>query len=268
MSAYGTMISAPLPDKTETYTPIAHSKVITKIRSEIAAAGFKITGEEYKCSNDGEVALGTLMLNYKEDPNIELACSFLNSYNKQYAFRFNLGGINKETSGGMILNEADFGMFKRVHTGTADVLADGAIADYIADAGAYWDHMVSHKEHMKSIIPTVDQQYVVLGSLFFHLDILNGMQLNIVRRQLEKPKGAIFTVYELYNYVAMALKQSHPAAWLEHHAVVHSLFASVFSLPTLTYPHMMGKKDESLVTAKIEIMDLCEEPEEEPLPEW
>ena len=95
MPAYATILGATLPEKTETYTPISHTSVINRVRSEITTAGYIITGEEYRCSNNGDIAVGSFRLNYKSDPDIELAANFLNSYNKQYAFRFNLGGMVK-----------------------------------------------------------------------------------------------------------------------------------------------------------------------------
>ena len=71
MNAYSKMLSTAQPEKTETYTPISHASVINRVRSEITNAGFIITGEDYRCSNDGQVALGTLRMNYKSDPDIE-----------------------------------------------------------------------------------------------------------------------------------------------------------------------------------------------------
>ena len=149
MTAYAKMIGAGLPEKTPTYTPIAHTSVINRVRSEITNAGFIITGEEYRSTNDGQIAIGTFRMNYKADPDIELSANFMNSYNKQYAFRFSLGGLVKVCNNGMMLSNSKFGAYKRVHKGAADILAEGKIADFINDADLYWASLVEHKDKMK-----------------------------------------------------------------------------------------------------------------------
>ena len=235
MPAYVKMIGQALPEKTETYTPIAHSNVISRVRSEITSAGFKITGEEYRCSNDGDVALGTFRMNYKADPDIELSANFLNSYNKQYAFRFNLGGLVKVCMNGMMLNNNKFGSYKRVHKGAADLLAEGKISEYIKDSEIYWETLVKHKDALKDELLTTTIQHDILGELFFKRDILNTMQLNMVKKEMKTPsfeyKVDSDSAWVLYNHITLALKDSHPGNWMEHQVAVHDLFATIFDLP-------------------------------------
>ena len=234
MEAYAKILSTPLPEKTESYTPISHASVINRVRSEIANAGFIVTGEEYRCTNDGQIALGTFRMNYKADPDIELSANFTNSYNKKLAFRFNLGGLVKVCMNGMMLNNNKFGKFKRVHKGTANVLAEGAITDYINNASEYWDSLVAHKNDMKDLYVTRGQQYEILGELFFKREVLNTMQLNTIKKELVKPsfdyKVDQDTVWALYNHITLALKDAHPSDWMEHQVKVHELFSEYFDL--------------------------------------
>lgn len=239
MMAYAKILSTPLPEKTDTYTPISHASVINRVRSEITTAGFIITGEEYRCTNDGQIALGTFRMNYKSDPDIELSANFTNSYNKQLAFRFNLGGLVKVCMNGMVLNNNKFGKFKRVHKGTADVLAEGVISDYINNASEYWDSLVLHKEKMKDIILSETMQHHLLGELFFKRDVLNTMQLNTIKKELIKPsfdyKVDLNSAWTLYNHVTLALKDSHPSDWMDYQIKVHELFDEYLELnPSVT----------------------------------
>ena len=64
--------------------------LLTKLRQEVEDTGYEITEESYRSSINGQIALGTFKLRYDFDPEIELSATFLNSYNKQYAFRFML----------------------------------------------------------------------------------------------------------------------------------------------------------------------------------
>ena len=234
MDAYTKMISTPLPEKTETYTPISHSSVITRMRAEITKAGFIINDEQYRCTNDGQVAIGNLRINYKSDPDIELAANFTNSYNKQLAFRFGLGGIVKVCMNGMVITNEKFGRYKRVHKGSADILAEGKISEFINDADEYWNTLVEHKDQLKSMTLSSSAAHDIIGQLFFEEEILNTMQLNIIKNEIKKPsfdyKVDNDSAWALYNHITLALKETHPAEWMESQGIVHRIFDNELGL--------------------------------------
>lgn len=224
IEAYSKMISRELPSKTSTYTPIAHADVISRVRSEILSAGYYITGEDYKTTNDGQVALGTIQLNYKADPDVQLSANFLNSYNKQYAFRFSLGGVVKGAQTSIMLNGDEFGAYKRVHKGAADILAAGKIKEFIMDSGAYWDKLIEDKEILKYNMLHTDHVYTILGRLFFEKGVLNTFQMNIVKTEMNEPEYPQYNnAWTLYNYILTALRETHPADWMEQHQIVHEV---------------------------------------------
>lgn len=228
MIAYGKMLSTPLPAKTKTYTPISHKDVVSRVRTEITAAGYIITGEDYKCTQDGSVAIGNFKLNFKEDPDIELSANFMNSYNKQYAFRFSLGGLVKVCMNGMMLSNSKFGAYKRVHKGTADVLAAGKISEFIKDSEEYWTTLVKHKEALRHRLMPKERAYNILGKLFFEHEILTTMQLNMVKKEMEKPSFEYNadpdTAWVLYNHITLALKEAHPSTWMDDQVKMHQVF--------------------------------------------
>lgn len=234
MDAYGKILSRELPEKTATYTPIAHANVINRVRSEITSAGFIITKEEYRCTNDGDVAIGIFSMKYKDDPDIELSANFLNSYNKQYAFRFGLGAIVKVCSNGMIKNNEKFGTYKRVHKGSADILAEGKIKEFIADSEEYWEALVKDKESLKDHVLSQGQIYDILGQLFFEKEVINTMQLNMIKKEFTLPsfdyKVDNNSAWALYNHITLALKESHPSTWIQDQADVHDVFSDYLGL--------------------------------------
>lgn len=228
ITAYATMISAAVPEKTKTYTPISHVSVINRIRAEITNSGYIITGEDYRASSDGAVATGTFRLNYKADPDIELSANFLNSYNKQYAFRFNLGGMVKVCMNGMMMNNNKFGAYRRVHTASADILSEGMIKEYISNSGEYWDSLVEHKELFKDRLLSANLRNAIMGELFFDEGILNSMQMNIIKGELAKPsfdyKVNPDSAWALYNHATLAMKEAHPATWINDQTTLHDVF--------------------------------------------
>lgn len=257
MEAYSTILGRELPEKTATYTPISHASVINRVRSEITSAGYIITGEEYRCSKDGDVAIGTFRLKYKEDDDIELSANFLNSYNKQYAFRFALGGLVKVCANGMVINNNKFGSYKRVHKGDADILAEGKIKEFIEDSGEYWDALVKHKDTMKDHVINRAVAYDILGKLFFERGILNTMQLNIVKKELEKPsfdyKVDPSSVWALYNHITLALKESHPATWIQDQSEVHEVFDELLEFEPMEEAVLDGTEVEEMDASEIDL---------------
>lgn len=234
MVAYGKMLSAPLPEKTKTYTPISHKDVVNRVRTEITTAGYIITGEDYRCTQDGTVAIGNFKLNYKSDPDIELSANFMNSYNKQYAFRFSLGGLVKVCMNGMMLSNSKFGAYKRVHKGAADLLAAGKISEFIKDSEEYWSTLVEHKHKLKEILISNSLMYDILGKLFFEEQILTTMQLNMIKKEMEKPSfnydAHEGSAWVLYNHISLALKDAHPSTWMDDHVKMHQVFSDALYL--------------------------------------
>jgi hypothetical protein len=120
-------------------------------------------------------------------------------------------------------------MFKKVHKGDADILSKGKIAEALTHAGKYWDTLVKHKNKLISRHLSTSERNSILGELFFDSSILSGMQLNIIKKEIEKPSfdyGRPDTAWALYNHITLALKETHPADWIDHQIALHDVFKS------------------------------------------
>jgi hypothetical protein len=229
-SAYLSIVNAPLPQKTDTYTPISHGSIIDRIRKEIADAGYSIIEEDYRSSNNGQIALGTFKMQYIHDSDIELCATFLNSYNKQYAFRFGLGANIKTTGISFLLNSSRFGYFKRVHRGEADILAEGKISEFLKTSEDYWTLLLKYKNDLKEISLPKDLFYSTVSTLFFDEDVLTSLQLNIIKKEIKKPSFN-YNIEDdnngwvLFNHVALSLQESHPATWMDDMCKVTDIFS-------------------------------------------
>lgn len=237
MNGYLKALSAEIPQRTNTYTPIEHDAIINQIRSEFSAAGFRILHDDYRATDNGDVVTGTYAIEYGSDPDLRLLAAFTNSYNKQYRFRFCLGGQEVNSQNSILIEHGSLGVFKRTHKGEADILAVGKIAEFTRDAGAYWDMMIKQKDLMKDIEVQATMLNEIIGALFMD-DILNTMQLNLFRREYARPSfdyGDKSMLWHLYNSITFALKESHPADWIGDHHAVHDICvdAAAFYYPTI-----------------------------------
>ena len=229
-TAYLTIVNATLPERTRTYTPIHHSTIISGIRKEVEDAGYTIEEEKYSCSLNGQIALGTFRIKYLYDPDIVLSATFLNSYNKQYAFRFTLGAIIKETNDSFVLKNAQYNYYKKVHRGDADILSEGKIKDFIQDSGEYWKLLVSYKDMLKSVIMPEELFFQMMGDLYFNKGALSSLQLNIIKSSLgqvvvaEGKESEFYNGWLVFHHIVNALNESHPATWIDDTLAVTECF--------------------------------------------
>ena len=74
----------------------------------------------------------------------------------------------------------------------------------------------------------------IIGQLFFKEEVLNTMQLNIIKNEIKKPsfdyKVDNDSAWALYNHITLALKETHPAEWMESQGIVHRVFDNELGL--------------------------------------
>lgn len=224
--------AVPLPSQTETYTVISHESVMNYVFAELAAQGFGILSEEYRCTQDGLIAQGIYKLNFNSDEEMSLMFAWSNSYNKQLKFKCVTGGYVAANQTVMLCGE--IGTWTRKHTGTADADAIAMIQTQISNAQMYYTNLVADKEAMKQIPLTTKRQAEVLGVLFAEYELLTTEQASIVRQQMDKPSffynGGKHTLWSFYNHVTVAFQQSHPRTWMEDQRMLHWFISNEFDL--------------------------------------
>lgn len=248
--AYRQINEAPVPAKTKTYTPLPHDTMMAHVRSALGANGFRIEKADYYSSNKGDVALGLFTINYQEDPDIQLVAAFLNSYNKEYRFRFGMGSQARVTGAAMFTGSDKSVLFKRKHGGRAEEDAVDAIQRTVGQAGVYWDELIKHKDLLKQTTLQNNQINELLGSFFFDHDVFNSVQMTALKDERTKPTVKLTNtwvggasdgmVYDLgsnnawvfYNQVALILKDSHPVDFINQHQIVHDLIINIINPPT------------------------------------
>jgi hypothetical protein len=234
LNAFNLMLTTTVPDKTRTYSPISHSAIINQTRREIGKTGFRILGDDYRATSNGQLAIGTYRIEYKQDPDIELMVAFLNSYDKSYAFRFAIGANVKASGNSMFLSDTSFGFYKKFHKGDASILSASNISKMISSADKYWESLIQAKDAMKSRIINDRKAYEIIGHLFFDSEILNGYQMNIIKEQIKKvgyeynchPKS----LWSYFNHITLSLKDAHPSDWIDYHKQLFEILNAEFSL--------------------------------------
>ena len=242
----------PLPVHADTYTVISHENVMDYTKTALINAGFTIEREEYRATADGQIAQGVYRLHYGTDQELSMMLAWTNSYNKQVRFKCGVGAyIN---TNGTVMVCGDMGNWARKHTGTADTETIATITDQVTNAHMYYNQLVSDKNVMQTISMTKRKQAQLLGILFAEYQILTTEQASIVRQQMDKPSYVFAdnnSLWAFYNYITLALQQSHPKTWMEDQRILHYFINSVNNFPVCSQPAQVPE-DEVIVTEDTE----------------
>jgi len=236
---------APLPNHGGRYAVVSHGDVIDNAKNQILAAGFTIKKEEYRMSNDGNVAQGVYYLDYANDPDMGMMFAWSNSYNKTMRFKCAVGAYVFICGNGVV--RGDMGNYSRKHSGTAlqDVVTE--INNQISKAKQHYDVLLADKQMLKGIKLSARDKGRILGQLFANDEILTLTQVGIVKREIDKPShnynADVDSAWTMYNHITLALKESHPSTFMKDHEKVHQYFVDAYGV-LVTTPQIDGGDEE------------------------
>ena len=237
---------ASLPNHGGRYAVVAHGDVIDNTKNQLAKAGFTIKTEQYRMSNDGNVAQGVYHLDYANDPDMGMMFAWSNSYNKTMRFKCAVGAYVFICSNGVV--SGDMGSYSRKHSGTALQDVVDQINHQIQHAKEHYDVLLADKNLLKNVLLTPRDQGRILGELFAHDEILTLTQVGIVKREMDKPtynyNSLSNSAWTMYNHITFALKESHPSSFMKDHQRVHSYFVDAYGQLVTTTNQLVDPIDE------------------------
>ena len=243
------LISAALPEATDTYTVIPHELVMAKTEEILKARGFIINKEMYKCNKGAKVAQGIYHLAYGDDPEMSMMVAWNNSYDKTRRFKFAVGGYSSESMNCYL--SKNIGNWDRKHTGTADIETEETIIAQLDKANNYYAQLVSDKEKMKSISISMLKACEVVGTLFIDKGMLTTEQMSVIKAEYKTPSfnynASEDSLWTFYNHISLSLQRSHPKSWMDQQRLIHWFLCNEFSIPTLTFDSEPVEEVETIV---------------------
>lgn len=221
------VLGTPLPQETRTYKPISHEQLINLTLESIQSAGFQLDKEMYTWANAGNLATGNYTISNVADSEMQLKIAWQNSYDKSVSLKFAIGTHVMVCSNGCV--SGDYGAFKKKHVGTVQEFTPNAITEYIKQAGDAFTRIQRERDRMKEIEATKRTTAELVGRLFLDEKIINTLQLNIIAKEIEAPTynyNADGSMWQLYNHVTHALKESSPRFSMSDHIRAHSFFVN------------------------------------------
>jgi len=129
------------------------------------------------------------------------------------------------------------GSFKKKHVGEIQTFTPQAISEYIKTAGDVFMQMQHEREAMKQIELSKRITADLIGRMYIEQDFIESTQLNIIKRELNKPThnySADNSLWELYQFTTFAMKEIHPSLWMGNHIDAHRFFTDVAKTPLIT----------------------------------
>ena len=234
-TARGMLLAAPVPQQTRTYKPVSHLELMDLTLESIYQAGFTLDQELYTSAREGKVANGKFTIKNVADSEMQLQIGWQNSYDKSLSLKFAIGTRIFICENGCV--SGDYGAFKHKHVGEIQTFTPTAITEYIKDAGEAFTRMQTERESMKQIVLDRRAQAELIGRMIIDEQFIESTQLNIIKRELEKPThdyGAENSLWELYQFTTFSMKEVHPSLWMNNHIEAHSFFldaAGIVSKP-------------------------------------
>ena len=224
------LISAKLPKKTASYSPVPHKVVIETILEGLDKANIKVLSETYLSGRDGKQAEFQYQLQGGDNEmNIRLIGH--NSYDKRLPLRVALGGHVIVCKNGMVVG--DMGTFKRKHTGNILEEFKADMGMHIARAGETFEKMRKDRERMKEIEITKRTTSELMGRLFIEEGIVTSTQLSIIKREIENPSfnyGIEGSLWNAYNAVTVSLRDAVPSQNMKQHIQLHEFIQKEYAI--------------------------------------
>jgi len=224
-----------LPLATKSYTVISHGDIIDTVREMLKKHGFIVTNELYKAESNGDVALGFMQIETLNDPDMAMTFNWTNSYNKMVRFSCSIGGFIYDNQVPFVStnNQASW---NRKHTGTALEETMEVIEAMVASADDHFAQIVDMKNKFKSIDVSRKEYAKLLGLLYFDKQVISSEQINVIKREYEKPsftytdKG---TLWELYKMMMFGIVDQAPKNWYRQQMDINSYVQVLYNIASI-----------------------------------
>tara|TARA_R110001583_G_scaffold90404_1_gene232258 strand:+ start:143 stop:892 length:750 start_codon:yes stop_codon:yes gene_type:complete len=231
------------PDQTETYIPVSHQQLVTRIKEagtkHYNTAPFE---EKLEVNHRGQQMFGSMTFHHggslSNGSGMNRSIGFRNSYDKTLPIGV-CGGASVFVCSNLMFTGDIIKM--RKHTQNVEEDLDLLIQKLFDDVDRRYDQSVKDKLTMEQIYFSDTDAGNYLGQLFVNQGVLNGAQLK--KATDEWFNSSAFTertAWSAYNACTEALKTAHPMNALEKYTKLHT-FTKDYSIDP--YLHMLKEDD-------------------------
>lgn len=221
-----------LPEETKTYAVIGHGYIIDKIREMLALKGFVVKEELYKGENKGQEAMGFMQLENTKDPDMGMTFNWTNSYNKKLKFSCAIGGFIYDSKVPFVSSDSK-SRYNRLHKGTALSEITEVIEQMIEQAEEHFDKIIEMKNKFVNIEVSRKDYAKLMGLLYFDKQAISSEQINIVKREYDKPSfkcNTPGTLWSLYKIIMYAIVDQAPNQWYQQQIKINNYVQILYKI--------------------------------------
>lgn len=228
------LFNVPVPQKTKSYTPVPHRDIVEAMEDILGRHNIGIKNETYMTNSKGTQLTGIVDLDRSTASNdFGYRIYFKNSYDKSMSVSFCAAAEVLVCSNGMVVTQQEGEVFMRKHTGNVREVLQNRFVESVKQLAPIMDRTLQHAEKMKTIEVDMQLAAELAGRMFIEEDIINTTQLNIIKKELDKPSWHAFAepnLWSFYNHTTHALKHGHASTYLKQHQQLHSFVEAEFNL--------------------------------------
>tara|TARA_Y100001973_G_C5209214_1_gene344240 strand:- start:20820 stop:21575 length:756 start_codon:yes stop_codon:yes gene_type:complete len=217
-----------LPEKTDTYQPVAHEEVISYVLNELSdkLPQFKLQDINYGLSQKGQCLFGMATFsngNKYMGPSI----AFRNSYNKEFSLGFAFGSQVFVCANGMFTGDI---VVAKKHTTNVWSSMREVMDVEIANVEKSYKKLETDVSAMKEIAMPTDEGFKALG-LLRGKEVLTPRVFEKAMKEFIEPtyyEHKDGTALQLYNACTEGLKlETNPARAMSQRILLHDEFSSI-----------------------------------------
>lgn len=234
-AGYQLAMNAPVPLRTDSYSPIPHSFFLESIMNQVNnTSDLETTSRRVYTNNAGTKLVCFIGVKFRgmetdHDFELEMMIGGKNSYDKSMAAAIVAGASVMICSNGVIAG--DMITFKRKHTGTIAEELREKTTEGIQLMKDNFNNLVLQVDIMKDYDLTPTQKAEIMGVMYFEEEIVTPNQLSIIKKEMKESehfRGN--SLWDLYNNVTQSLKTSHPFTHIEDHIKLHDFMCRVVGI--------------------------------------
>jgi len=222
------LFNVPIPQKTDSYTPVPNRDLILAIEEVLDNYGYNTIAEHYELGGKGQQMFGYKTLvspSYNGDGEQQRTLGFRNSYNKSLAV-----GI---VSGSRVIvcsNLMFEGDIVKLRKHTTNVFADlyNMIVDAILGIEINFEKLLKDTERLKSCEISKTDMAELLGKMFIEEELITSTQLNHIKNSWKEKGEEHMTGWDFMNYCTDSMKVLHPSTRIDSQLKVHNYIDTTF----------------------------------------
>lgn len=224
----------PVPEATKSYSPVPHQFVSETLQNVLSKYGVGVRKKHFATNSSGTQLVARFDLDQvTKDRTLGYRICFQNSYDKSMSVGFHKSAVVLVCDNGMMVEVSNMGQYRRKHTGNVQQILTKKIKHTLKGFPELMKQTVRDAEAMKQIKVDRTAAAELCGRMFIEHELINTVQLNVIKKELETPSYKAFaepTLWSLYNHMTHSIKEAHPTKYVQQHQSIHKFVKEQFNL--------------------------------------